>query len=137
MDDSLVQLWEGARGAFDSSNPDRVRHFAVSLRELFTHVLQQLAPDDKVRQWSTSPDLFSDNRPTRKARLLFICRDISNGSFIDFIEKDIAAVLELVKLFQRATHQVIVPYTEAQLEALMIRMESSIRFMLEISQLGS
>ena len=133
LDKGLVQMWKGARTALDSSNPDHVRHFATSLRELFTHVLHRLAPDEMVRQWSANPEHFSDNRPTRRARLLFICRDINYGPFIDFLKKDIAAVLEFTKLFQRGTHEVTAPYTEEQLVALRSRMESVLRFLIEIS----
>lgn len=137
LDENLIRLWEGARDALDSRNADRVRHFAISLRELFTQVIHRLAPDDYVREWSTSPQDFSRNRPTRRARLLFICRGINHGPFVDFVKKDIAAVLEFTNLFQRGTHEVTAPYTEEQLVALRSRMESMLRFMLEISRLNS
>ena len=38
----LVILLHGARQSLESTNPDKVRHFATSLRELFTHVLHTL-----------------------------------------------------------------------------------------------
>lgn len=134
LDEELIPLWQGAKRALHSSNPDRVRHFAISLRELLTHVLHRLAPDDEVREWSTRPEHFSDNRPTRMARLLYICRDINHGPFVDFVEKDVAAVSAFVKLFQRGTHEIKSAYTQKQLLALRTRMESTIRFLLEISR---
>lgn len=73
----LLRLWEGARQARSSSNPDRVRHFATSLRELLTHVMHQLSPDDELRAWSSSADDFANN--PRKARLRFIARGINHG----------------------------------------------------------
>lgn len=132
LNNDLLKLLDGARQALVSDNPEKGRHFAISLRELFTHILHDLAPDTKVRAWTENPKYFSNRKPTRKARLLYICRDINHGPFSDFIQKDIDAVLEFLNLFQRGTHKVIISYTDAQLLAMHIRMESAIRFLLEI-----
>lgn len=134
LDGGLVELWHGANQALVSDNPDRIRHFTTSLRELFTHILHQLAPDDKVRAWSTAPGHFSDGRPTRRARLLFVCKPVDHGPFHQFVDKDVAAVLEILDLFQRGTHEMTTPFSQAQLAALKVRMESAIRLMLELSQ---
>ena len=134
LDPSLVRLWRGAQAALVSRNPDRIRHFVTSLRELFTHVLHRLAPDDEVHAWSTSPEHFSQGRPTRRARLLYICDPIDHHAFRQFVEKDVTLVLEFLSLFQRGTHEVDVSYTEPQLLALRVRMESVIRFMLEVNR---
>jgi Predicted pPIWI-associating nuclease len=130
LDPNLIRLWEGAGHALYSNNPDRARHVATSLRELLTHVLHKLSPDNEIRQWNQSPELYDKNKPTRKARLLFICRSINHGPFTDFITKDIEAVLAFVQLFQRGTHEIIIPYTEEQLVALKIRMEGIVRFLI-------
>jgi|GEM_PF-1530525 len=134
IEPGLVQLWEGAVYSLDSENPDRARHLATSLRELFTHVLHLLAPDAEVQKWSTKPEHYHENRPTRKARLLYICRNINSGPFSGFVEKDIDVVLEFVQLFQRGTHEILIPYTPDQLLALKVRMEGVIRFLIEISK---
>jgi hypothetical protein len=128
----LMVLLHGARQSLESANPDKVRHFATSLRELFTHVLHALSPDEKVNKWSNSPDYYDRGKPTRRARLLYICRSLNNNPFSDFLEKDIAAVLEFLKLFQRGTHEVICSYTDFQLKMMLVRMESTLRFLLEI-----
>src|SRR6266487_3071656 len=52
LDRNLVLLWQGASQALTSNNVDRNRHFLISLRELFTHVLHQLAPNDEIRAWT-------------------------------------------------------------------------------------
>jgi hypothetical protein len=55
LDKDLLSLWEGARFSLNSDNPDRARHFAISLRELFTQVLHTLAPDTEVKVWTNNP----------------------------------------------------------------------------------
>jgi hypothetical protein len=130
LNPELLRLWEGARQARRSSNPDRVRHFATSLRELLTHVLHQLSPDDELRTWSSSAADFANNRPTRKARLRFIAREIDHGPFTEFVEKDINATLAAFNLFHAGTHAISSRLTEPQLAALQAKVESAIYFMI-------
>lgn len=132
LNEELVKALLGAKHSLTSDNPDRVRHFAISLRELFGHVLHALAPDNEIRMWSSSPDHYYNSKPTRKARLLYICRTLNHGPFTKFVEKDIEAVLEFLQLFQRGTHEITVPYTNEQLIAMLVRMESTLRYLLEI-----
>ena len=128
----LMVLLHGARQSLESINPDKVRHFATSLRELFTHVLHALSPDEKIKNWSSSPDHYHKGNPTRRARLLYICRSLNHDPFSDFLEKDIDAVLEFLRLFQRGTHKIVSSYTDFQLKMMLVRMESTLRFLLEI-----
>lgn len=128
----FIRPLHGARQSLESTNPDKVRHFATSLRELFTHVLHTLSPDDQVKNWSNSPTHYDRGKPTRRARLLYICRSLNHGPFSDFLEKDIDAVLEFLKLFQRGTHEITPTYTDSQLKLMLVRMESALRFLLEI-----
>lgn len=132
----LIVPLQGARLSLNSTNPDRVRHFATSLRELFTHVLHTLAPDNEIKSWSNSPEHFDNGRPTRRARLLYICRPVNQDEFSDFVEKDIAAVLAFLRLFQQGTHEVLAQYSDLQLNIMLLRMESAIRFLLEIRRAG-
>lgn len=135
LDVGLVKMLQGAGRAIDSNNADHVRHFTVSLRELFTKILHRLAPDDKVHEWSTSSEHFSNSRPTRKARLLYIYRNINHGPLNEFVERDIELLLDLMDIFQSGTHKVTTHYTQEQLSALKIKTESAIRFLLEVSGL--
>ncbi len=130
----LVGLLGGARAAFASRHDDYQRHFITSLRELFTHVLHRLAPDDEVRKFSTDREDFPDNRPTRNVRLRYICRGINDRRFGKFVEKDVAAMLALVDLFQGGTHAVTCSYTEPQLRALLVRAEGLVQFLLEVGE---
>jgi hypothetical protein len=128
----LIVPLQGARSSLKSSNPDRVRHFATSLRELFTHILHTLAPDDKVEAWSNTSKDYDNGKLTRKARLLYICRPLNHDEFSEFIEKDIASVLAFLQLFQRGTHEIVPKYSDLQLNIMLLRMETTLRFLLEI-----
>ncbi|MDB5004389.1 MAG: hypothetical protein JWQ34_2614 [Mucilaginibacter sp.] len=126
------KMWTGALQALQSTNVDRIRHFNVSVRELFTHVIHMLAPDDSIQKWSVDEKDFTNGRSTRKARLVYICRNIQGGAYQKFLAKDIAGMLELIDLFQQGTHGIEPDFTEQQLHALRFRVESALRFLLEI-----
>lgn len=125
----LRTMWRGAREALQSRNPDRSRHVAFSLRELVTHVLHALAPDDAVHGWAPDQSCFHNGRPTRKARVLFVCRGIDHGPFTTFIRADVKASVEFIGLFQRG-HELAVSFSEEQLQALVTRTEAFLRFLI-------
>jgi hypothetical protein len=130
----LRSVWLGAKGALRSGNPDRGRHVVVSLRELVTHVLHALAPDGAMQAWTTDPEHFHDGRPTRAARVLFVCRGVNHGPFASFISADVRASIEFLALFQRGTHELSIVFSEDQLRALVARTESLLRFLLLTSK---
>jgi predicted pPIWI-associating nuclease len=134
LDAGLVNMIKGAREALHSTNADRVRHLITSYRELNMHVLHLLSPDRAVEEWSTSPDDFANGRPTRKARLKFICRNINQGAFDDFVDKDIEMMVQVFDFLNKGTHEITTNFTESQLRALKVKAESSVQFMLAISQ---
>jgi hypothetical protein len=134
IDARLINVWNGAKEAIKSTNPDAVRHFSVSLRELLTQLIHILSPDEDIKKWSTSPDHFAKNRPTRRARLLYIFRAISSEPFHDFVDKDIDALLAFMDLFQEGTHSIAPPFSEEQLSLLLMRAESVIRFLVWASR---
>lgn len=126
----LRSIWSGAREALRSENPERGRHVLVSLRELVTHVLHALAPNDQVQTWTNDPSHFHDRRPTREARVLFICRGVNHGPFSKFVSADVRASIEFIDLFQRGTHELAISFSDAQLRAIFTRTESLLRFLL-------
>lgn len=130
----LRALWEGAKFALAKTNPDRPRQVATSLRELMTHILHLLSPDEEVKQWSAEPSYYHNGRPTRRARLLYICRGINHSEFTTFVRRDIDAVLAFVDLFQQGTHDIAPPFTDPQLKALLHRTEAAILFLVNISR---
>lgn len=133
LDPKLLGLLIGARAAAKANNPDRTRHVTVSLRELFTHVLHRLAPDEHVSAWTRDPKHFHNGRPTRRTRLLFICRDLDSDPFATFVEKDVDAALKFLTVFQVGTHGVGVEYSAIQLAALIARMEGLLHFLVSVA----
>lgn len=128
----IKSLWQGAKQSLISDNPDKPRHIIVSLRDMLTHVLHTIAPDSEVCKWTSNPSHFHENRPTREARLLFICRYINHSPFEQFVKRDVDAHLKFIQLFQTGTHGLNINFTERQLKTLLIRTESLVRFLLVV-----
>lgn len=135
LNPELRSVWRGAKEALRSDNSDRGRHVVVSLRELVTHVLDTIAPGDEVKAWTSDPSHFHGGRPTRKARVLFVCRGVNHGPFSEFVSADVGATIEFINLFQRGTHELAVSFSEIQLQALVSRAESLLRFLLLTSRI--
>jgi predicted pPIWI-associating nuclease len=131
----LRQLWEGARQTVASTNPDATRHLTVSLRELVDHLLRTLAPDVEVKSWSNDATDFDNNgRPIRPARLRYIYRNINEDAFCDFVQTDIKAALDLIRIFQKGTHKVQGAFNEFQRRALLARTEGLVCYLLRIDR---
>ncbi len=135
LDPALARPYLGARQALDASNPDRVRHILVSLRELWNHVLHRLAPDSDVLAWIPleAKDLLHEGRPTRRARALYICRDLNHPPLADFLDQDTKALVKLVEFFNRV-HELDSPITEKQLCAILLRTESWLTYILQLRE---
>lgn len=132
VDPGLSNMWKGAIEALNSNNPDRIRHFVTSIRELYTHVFHILAPDDQIASWSTDAKYYADGKPTRKARLYYICRNISSDPLSKFVDKDIEATISFIDLFQKGTHTIDPKFSENHLTTIKSKAETTLRFILEI-----
>ncbi len=126
----IKRLWLGAKEASSSTNPDKKRHVVVSLREMITHILDAIAPDAEVRKWTSDPSNYHEGRPTRKSRLLFVCRDINHGPFKEFLNTDVESHIKFIRLFQRGTHEININFTDQQIRTLIVRAEALARFLL-------
>lgn len=123
------RLWYN-RPESQGSNPDRVRHFSASRRELMTQVLHLLAPDQEIHAWSDAPDLYDNGRPTRVARLCYICRSIE--CFTEFVKIDYRLMLRTFDIFQKGTHAVETHFTPEQLSAASTRADQQLLFLLRL-----
>jgi hypothetical protein len=132
IDAGLYKMWKGAIEAYNSNNTDRVRHFSTSIRELYTHLFHIMAPDDAIKKWSTDPAYYHEGRPTRKARLLFICRNINNDPFNTFVKKDVDATIAFIEIFQKGTHDIDPVFSTNHLVTIKSKAENTLKFLLEI-----
>lgn len=66
LNPSLVTIWRGACERVRTKGDDWIRHAMVSLRELSTHVLHLLAPNDEIErlcsQQSCPPEIHENER---------------------------------------------------------------------------
>ena len=128
----LVTIYEGAYLALQGENPDRQRQFLSSLRELYNHLMRELAPDTQVLQWINGDQaLLHNGKPTRKARISYVVREISDGPLADFSTADTQAFVELWTVFNRV-HELKPKFSEQQLQALWLKANSWLTYILKL-----
>lgn len=134
---SLATAYQGAREALVGASVDRGRHVLASLRETWGHLLRILAPDQQVLGWlgGKTPELVHNGKPTRKARILYLCQGINHGPLTEFVAADTGALVKLIEVFNRV-HQLEPALTVRQLNALLLRSDSWLTFIIQISKEG-
>lgn len=133
----MLHMWQGAKQTIASSNPDRVRHYCASQRELLLKVLLAAAPARALRQWSTEPHHYQNgkpsNEPTWRARLLYICHRASQAAYAHFVLTDATAALQIYGRLNKGVHSIDAGFTTRQLTDLQIRADNLILLVLLIS----
>jgi predicted pPIWI-associating nuclease len=136
VDHELVRPYIGARDALQSNNADRTRHFLSSLRELWNHLLRRLSPDKIITEWiqvnDKQNDLLHDGKPTRRSRILYICRELNNDPLTEFLIHDTRSFVKLLELFNRV-HELNSELTDEQLRAILLKTDSWLMYILQIS----
>lgn len=133
VDPALTRPYIGAHDALRGRSVDRTRHVLTSLRELWNHLLRRLAPDQNVIEWvpGETNKLLHEGRPTRRARVLYVCRCLNNEPLSDFVVQDTRALVKLVEVFNRV-HELESELTDEQLHALLLRTDSWLTYILQI-----
>lgn len=133
VDPQLVKMYEGALRALRDDNPDRKRHVLSSLRELVNHLLWKMAPDESVLSWipANNGNWLHEGKPTRSARLRYLCREIEHGPMDDFVIADTKAMVKFIEILNRA-HQLEIKLSSQQLQALLHRTASFVTFIVPI-----
>ncbi|MDO8473039.1 MAG: hypothetical protein Q7T05_04395 [Dehalococcoidia bacterium] len=133
IDPVLARLYVGAHDALHSGNAERARHVLSSLRELWNHFLRRLAPDEHVLAWvpRNDKDLLHEGRPTRRARVMYICRSLNHEPLTDFVVQDTRALVKLVDVFNRV-HELEPGLTDEQLRVLLLRTDSWLTYILQV-----
>ncbi len=136
VDPGLVQPYMGAHEALHGNNTDRERHIFSSLRELWNHLLRQLAPDESVIAWipenANQKGMLHKGKPTRRAKVLYICRELNKGPLSEFMVRDTQVLVELINLFSKV-HKLENELTDEQLRAILIKTDSWLIYILQIS----
>ena len=137
IDPYLIPLRKGAYEALCGNNIDKTRHVLVSLRELWGHLLRKIAPSEGVLSWvleNNLEDLLYKGKPTRRARILYVCRNIDGERLAEFIESNTTATLKFIDLFDRL-HEVDCKMNDSTLKALLLKSDSYIMFILQLIKL--
>ncbi|GKT10337.1 hypothetical protein [Desulforhabdus sp. TSK] len=136
VDPGLARPYIGARDALHGNNADRSRHILSSLRELWNHLLRRLAPEDLVAAWipgiANQKDLLHEGKPTRRAKVLYVCRELNNDPLTEFLTHDTRALVKLIELFNRV-HELEIELTDEQLRAILLKTDSWLMYILQIS----
>ncbi len=130
LDPDLLNVYRGGIEAIRQGGSDWQRHSMVSFRELNTHVLHKLAPDNLVMKTAKPQDLHA-GRPTRMARLNYIFSEVSGGAITDFYKADMKAAVELFELLNNGTHKLANEATPEQLRYLTGRLVGLLSSMLD------
>jgi hypothetical protein len=120
----LLSPLEGARQISFSKNPDKIRYACVSLRTVSLGVLELLAPNDRVKKWSSRPRDFYNGHPRTLTRLRFIAQRIGSPELAKFMEADSQAICQLLDVLHTGTHEVGVTMNLQQMRYLFRRVES-------------
>jgi hypothetical protein len=130
VNQGLVNTYRGGTEALENGRTDWQRHAMVSFRELSTHVLHKLAPDEEIIPSAKPADLH-DGRPTRRARLNFIFSEAGGAAIAKFYEADMKAALALFDLLNDGTHRLEQNATVDQVHYLRGRIVGLLSSMLE------
>ena len=135
VDIQFVTMYRGAVASLDSDNPDRSRHVLTSFRELWSHLLRELAPKEEVTEWverNSIQGYLHDGRPTRYAKIRYVLRKLGDP-LGDFIEADTRAMVKLYTLYDRL-HALDTGITDNQLRAITFRTKSYLGYLLRVRE---
>jgi hypothetical protein len=133
LNPDYVAVLDEAFEAFSGRSRGRTRHVLVSLREIITHVLHDLSPDDELRAWSTDPKYFHEDKPTRAARHLYICRFVNCGPYSDYVKKSSDMTSAFFKALN-GLHDVRPDICEFQIRLMVTDALNILRFLLRTAK---
>ena len=133
LDADLVTMLDEAMGVVFGTSTGRVRHASVSLRELATHLLHRLAPDDEVHSWTQDPNHYHEDRPTRQARVLYVCRQVNYGPYGKYLKKSVSASVAFFDTLN-SLHDVRPEVCDFQLRLMLTDAIGILRFLLRTAK---
>jgi len=136
-DETFLNMYLGARQALEAGNPDRIRHFLLSSRQLVDSLLEHLAPDKEVLAWlgaEPKTSALHEGRPNRRVRLSYISRGLNSPATNAFIETDAKVLSQMFKCFNRL-HESEPGLSDIQAWGLFRRTESFLYYILQLATL--
>jgi hypothetical protein len=133
LDPDLVTMLDEAMEVVFGTSTGRVRHASVSLRELAMHVLHRLAPDDEVSAWTRDPNHYHEDRPTRLARILYVCRHVNYGPYAKYLKKSMSASVAFFDTLN-SLHDVRPDVCDFQLRLMLTDAIGILRFLLRTAR---
>ena len=133
LNPAFPRQFRGSLQRGEERGPDWWTQAAASERKLFLGVLHTAAPDHLVTDWVTNPkQLDRLKRPTRRAKIAWLCRSIPNESYRRVLIAELDSALELIELFNTALHVDEFPEFEQSFPWTQLRLKVAIRYILEI-----
>ena len=132
----FVGTYRGAVASLNGDNPDRSRHVLSSLRTLVDQLLLKFAPEERVREWIIERGhnaYLHKGKPTRRAQILYMSKDLDNEPLTKFIEADSIAVKELYQLYNKL-HDLGTGLSDLQLRAIVFKTESYLEYILKVRE---
>ena len=81
---------------------------------------------------SNQKDLLNNGKPTRRAKVLYVCRELNNEPLSEFLMCDTQSLVKLIELFNRV-HELETELTNEQLRAIVLKTDSWLMYILQIS----
>jgi hypothetical protein len=130
IDPVLAKMYRGALNAHIGDNCDKARHVFISLRELFSRLLNFFAPKDEVFSWVKGMDSVPENyilkdTPTRKAQIAFHFKKENGGFLAKFTENSKLRLESLINNIS-SVHEGLTNITEEQLSRIVLCAKYSI-----------
>lgn len=133
---SLATTYRGAMRVLHDQGDDWQRQTAVSFRELVTHLLRLLAPDDALERHFANPAEKKENGLfTRRSQLQYIFRNVAYGAYALMAEKDIDMALATFFPTNDVVHTLEAPLDELQMQVLARRIEGCISVIMETQEI--
>ena len=133
LDPVLITMLDEAVEVVFGTSGGRVRHASVSLRELSMHVLHQLAPDGEVFAWTQDQNHYHEGRPTRQARVLYVCRHLNYGPYGRYLKKSVSATVAFFDTLN-CLHEVRPDVSDFQLRLMLTDVIGILRFLLRTAK---
>ena len=119
----------GAMLRIDERGPDWLTQASVSLRRVLLGMLHHAAPNELVLPELTKRKMQVDQqgRPTRRAKIDWLCESISHEASREFVRAKLAAALAALDLLNKAIHSNECPELEESFSAVFASVRSAIR----------